>query len=336
MSSLLEDLFGKKKPEISKPLVECRNCTYYRPLEGYYGWCGKKNAKLSFNQAPLCPDYMAFGEVTVSALDAGVLTSGLLDLARIPKLDLTKIPLGTSGYFLKGQGASDSIYALLAAGDIPSLDASKITTGTFGDARLDLSALTQDINITKATPTIKLQRTTGPPTIEFNDVTHNFQVIMHVTAQELRILYDGGYIFQMDKTGKITKGLILTWDLASKMGDLATIWDKTTKILTGDISWDIQPSEPTRSLGTNYQNTTEKVLMVNVCCKGTGGTGGNAGSEAKIGSSSPPTDVISRFAFSMYLDIKWTHSFLVPINWYYRVDTIGSNVGLDFWKEQKL
>jgi len=233
-TSLLEDI-GKalfeKKPEIeiSKPIKECRNCTYYRPLEKFYGYCGKTNNNLAFNQAPLCPDYLAFGEVTVSALDAGVLTSGLLDLARIPRLDLTKIPLGTSGYFLKGQGASDSIYALLAAGDIPSLDASKIASGVFdlaripimddahipdlqnlsgilGDAKLDLSALTQDMNITKATPMIKLQRTTGAPTIEFNDATHNFQVIMHVTSQELRILYDAGYIFQIDSTGKITFG----------------------------------------------------------------------------------------------------------------------------------
>ena len=68
--------------------------------------------------------------------DAGIITSGTFGLARIPRLDLTKIPLGTSGWFLKGQGVSDSVYAALVAGDIPSLDATKITSGTFDEARI--------------------------------------------------------------------------------------------------------------------------------------------------------------------------------------------------------
>jgi len=59
----------------------------------------------------------------------GLDASALIALTRIPRLDLTKIPLGSNGYFLKGQGVSDPIYALLTQGDIPDLDASKITTG---------------------------------------------------------------------------------------------------------------------------------------------------------------------------------------------------------------
>jgi hypothetical protein len=77
-----------------------------------------------------------FDVTRIPSLDASKITTGTFDLARIPRLDLTKMPLGTSGYFLKGQGASDPIYALLTSADIPSLDASKITTGTFDVARI--------------------------------------------------------------------------------------------------------------------------------------------------------------------------------------------------------
>jgi len=86
-----------------------------------------------------------FDAARIPSLDASKITTGTFDLARIPRLDLTKMPLGTSGYFLKGQGASDPIYALLTSADIPSLDASKITTGTFDAARipsLDASKIT--------------------------------------------------------------------------------------------------------------------------------------------------------------------------------------------------
>jgi len=71
----------------------------------------------------------------------GLDASALIALARIPRLDLTKIPLGSSGYFLKGQGVSDSIYALLAAGDIPNLDAAKIASGIFDQARIPWSSI---------------------------------------------------------------------------------------------------------------------------------------------------------------------------------------------------
>lgn len=57
---------------------------------------------------------------------------GAFALAQIPRVDLTKVPLGSSGYFLKGQGALDSIYALLTLTDIPTMDLAHIPTPLTG------------------------------------------------------------------------------------------------------------------------------------------------------------------------------------------------------------
>lgn len=80
-----------------------------------------------------------FGTVT-SQIDASVIISGVLDLARIPRLDLTKVPQGASGYFLKGAGVGigDSVYALLTLTDIPVMDLSHIP-------RLDLTKIPQGV-----------------------------------------------------------------------------------------------------------------------------------------------------------------------------------------------
>jgi hypothetical protein len=69
----------------------------------------------------------------VPDLPASKITSGRFTLSRMPD--------GSSGYFLKGQGAGvDPTYALLTSEDIPSLDISKITTG------LQRGSGTTDIN----------------------------------------------------------------------------------------------------------------------------------------------------------------------------------------------
>ena len=77
------------------------------------------------------------------ALTATQITSGSLALARGGTgADLSAT--GGTGFVLKqtAAGAAVSVAALVAA-DIPSLDASKITTGTFADARIAASNVTQ-------------------------------------------------------------------------------------------------------------------------------------------------------------------------------------------------
>jgi hypothetical protein len=129
----------------------------------------------------------------------------------LPRLNLTKIPLGSSGYFLKGQGASDSIYALLSASDIPSLAASKITSGTFDTTYLNLTALSQNISFTST------------------------QTVDGVDISALLL-----------KTTKIT--------------DLGSIWDKTTKIATGDTDFANQAVKTTSA--PTFVNTTLTNLFV--------------------------------------------------------------------------
>lgn len=49
----------------------------------------------------------------------------------------------TAGFVLRATGATTAAFQALVAGDIPSLDAAKITTGTFADARISESSVTQ-------------------------------------------------------------------------------------------------------------------------------------------------------------------------------------------------
>jgi hypothetical protein len=89
-------------------------------------------------------------------------------------------------------------------------------------------------------------------------------------------------------------------------------------------------SDPTRSFGTTYQNTTGKLLLVvvTVKTKGPNTLDGYGRAIAQIGSSSPPTSEVGRVGvegavetvgtFPIFID---TLSFIVPKNFYYRVIT---------------
>jgi hypothetical protein len=71
----------------------------------------------------------ASGGSDAVSLDASQITSG--------RLSMSRMPTGTSGYFLKAQGnGADPTFAPLTNEDIPNLDASKISSGRFSFERL--------------------------------------------------------------------------------------------------------------------------------------------------------------------------------------------------------
>lgn len=88
----------------------------------------------------------AFVEAAVSALPGGGATSlnGLSDVI---------LTSPTEGQFLRRNGASEFINAFLIESDIPDLSAAKVTSGTFADARISESSVTQHqsaLTITKS------------------------------------------------------------------------------------------------------------------------------------------------------------------------------------------
>jgi len=154
----------------------------------------------------LDPAYSALLAGDIPPLDASVIVSGILALARIPRVDLTKIPLGTSGYFLKGQGAGDSIYALLAAGDIPSLDAAKIVSGIFDEARIPHTFANPLAFSGNEGTWSNVKSIVGRTTDDLLRLDGLISLNM-TTAQNFRY-YDGesNVVYEIDTTGKIIIG----------------------------------------------------------------------------------------------------------------------------------
>jgi hypothetical protein len=107
------------------------------------------------------PVYDALVAGDIPSLDASKITTGTFSVARggtglssiaaggilyASAADtLSRIAPTAANQVLRSTGANALQIAALVAADIPSLDASKITSGTFGNTRLDLSALTQNV-----------------------------------------------------------------------------------------------------------------------------------------------------------------------------------------------
>ena len=97
---------------------------------------------------------------------------------------------------------------------------------------------------------------------------------------------------------------------------------------------DVTHSEPSRALGTIYQNTSGKLRFVTVQIYAD-----QSGSvKAEIGSASPPTIVVGQIGEdSIDADIIYAAiSFIVPLAWYYRIVTLLGSPTLQDWHEWDL
>ena len=105
-------------------------------------------------------------------------------------------------------------------------------------------------------------------------------------------------------------------------------------------------TSPARTLGTEYQNTTGRPLLVivSVKCSRTSAVGAYGFAVAKIDPTSPPTNAVATGGLydmdnnaEIVLD---TLVFAVPHGYYYKVmalvDALGSTVTLDDWTEVEL
>lgn len=94
---------------------------------------------------------------------------------------------------------------------------------------------------------------------------------------------------------------------------------------------DVSHSEPTRALDTVYQNTTDKIKFVSVTIFVS-----DEQANVLIGSSSSPSTVVAVLKDIDSLNSYRTASFIVPVDWYYEIEsTIGTPIKIE-WHEWDL
>jgi len=103
-----------------------------------------------------------------------------------------------------------------------------------------------------------------------------------------------------------------------------------TFIQVGSLS-DVTAS---RAFATNYQNTSGRDLWVMVSSGKSGGVA-NTILRGYVGASNPATTLVIQAAAANMTasDQKAGITFVVPSNYYYRVDGAGANITLDSWVE---
>lgn len=141
-------------------------------------------------------------------------------------------------------------------------------------------------------------------------------------------------------TDILTGSLVTSAQWNNYMGAAGSLeYLKTEADKHDDISW----AEPTRVLGTIYQNTGGKLRFVVVSLGGNTTNGQGIIVASYIGSTSPPTTPVG-YWYSSHNDAAATMSihgqvsFFVPINYYYKIDGAAGNpdATLDEWHEWDL
>ena len=93
-------------------------------------------------------------------------------------------------------------------------------------------------------------------------------------------------------------------------------------------------STPSRSLATVYENTNGAPLMVTVSVYLDGGGGATSPrSQAMIGSTSSPATVVGDVAIGTSHGSYSQMTFIVPVNWYYKVVEAAATVSIVLWSE---
>jgi len=127
-------------------------------------------------------------------------------------------------------------------------------------------------------------------------------------------------------------------------GDLITAANWNNYLgLTGSIMYlktqtdkldDVSHTEPTRAIGTIYQNTSGKIRFVTVTLSP---SAGNTIAALYCDANASPTDLIAYISANATAPALYGFaSFIVPVNWYYKIaDGIGTSV-ITEWHEWDL
>ena len=197
--------------------------------------------------------------------------------------------------------------------------ASDTTSGTFGNSRLDLSAIAQNVVFA------------GAQTVDGVDIS-----ALLLKASKVTNLGD-----IWDKTTKIAYGDTDFADQSLKTSDnvshavvTATGFVNSAPSIKSANPWLCTPNT-TRATGVVYQNATGKNVLVYVCVVLTG----NASYATNyistvIGATSSPADSVASNTNSS-VDQQVSITFMVPSGWYYKVNQ-GGTVSVILWSEQLL
>lgn len=115
---------------------------------------------------------------------------------------------------------------------------------------------------------------------------------------------------------------------AAALNNLETQYDEAVTTMHA-IAYDYAP---VRSLNTVYQNTTGKPLLVTVNMT----FEGNEFVQCLQGSANPPTSDTGALGCNSITQAVMSHTFIVPINYYYKVLVVTGTPTINRWVEYTL